>query len=125
VLDRVERQHDDSRVLIGDAAHPVGSGQGASMAIEDAVVLAQQVYRHDTVAAALAAFVQLRRDRLGKLAKMATKNQEAKLAGPLTARVRNLVMPLVFPRVYPKATGWLYDFEPGELPVSAGPAAAC
>ncbi|TDQ05476.1 FAD-dependent monooxygenase [Labedaea rhizosphaerae] len=114
VLDPVRRQHDGRRtVIIGDAAHPVGSGQGASMAIEDAVVLAQQLRRHGTVAEALAEYDRLRRDRLDKLAKMAARNRDAKLAGPVASRVRDVVMPLVFPRVYPKATNWLYDFEPG------------
>jgi len=40
-LGEVARWHDDRVVLVGDAAHPVGSGQGASMAIEDGVVLAR------------------------------------------------------------------------------------
>jgi 2-polyprenyl-6-methoxyphenol hydroxylase-like FAD-dependent oxidoreductase len=113
VLDPVRHQHDGRRtVLIGDAAHPVGAGQGASMAIEDAVVLAQQLQEQASVPAALTAYDRLRRDRLDKLAKMATRNRDAKLAGPVSARMRELVMPLVFPRVYPKATNWLYDFDP-------------
>jgi hypothetical protein len=33
----------------------------------------------------------------------------------VSAAARNLVMPLVFPRFYPKATSWLYDYDPGEL----------
>jgi 2-polyprenyl-6-methoxyphenol hydroxylase-like FAD-dependent oxidoreductase len=123
VLDPVPHQHDGRRtVLIGDAAHPVGSGQGASMAIEDAVVLAQQLREHGKVPAALAAFDRLRRDRLDKLAKMAARNRDAKLAGPFAARARDIVMPLIFPRVYPKATNWLYDFAP---PVSGDRASAC
>jgi salicylate hydroxylase len=27
-----------------------------------------------------------------------------------------MIMPHVFNRFYEKATGWLYDFEPGQLP---------
>ena len=45
VLAPVHRQHDGRVVLIGDAAHPVGAGQGASMALEDAVVLARELAR--------------------------------------------------------------------------------
>lgn len=120
VLDPVRRTHDDRTVVIGDAAHPVGSGQGASMAVEDAVVLAHQLQRHDNVPAALAAYDGLRRDRLDKLARMATRNRDAKLAGPVAAHARDLVMPLIFPRVYPKATRWLYDFVPDAVEDRAG-----
>ena len=35
VLAPVTRRHNGRTVLIGDAAHPVGAGQGASMAMED------------------------------------------------------------------------------------------
>lgn len=115
VLPEVRTQHDDRTVLIGDAAHPVGAGQGASMAIEDAVVLAWALATHP-VPAALQAFDGQRRDRLGKMARMATRNRDAKAAGPLARRMRDLVMAHVFPRFYPRATGWLYDYEVGELP---------
>ena len=37
-------------------------------------------------------------------------------AGPLAARLRDLVMPFTFTRFYEKATGWLYDYDPGQLP---------
>jgi len=30
-----------------------------------------------------------------------------------------MIMPHVFNRVYQKATGWLYDFDPGPLPAPA------
>ena len=43
VLKPVTRRHDGRIVLIGDAAHPVGAGQGASIALEDAVVLARHL----------------------------------------------------------------------------------
>ena len=43
VLAPVTRRDDGRTVLIGDAAHPVGAGQGASMAMEDAVVLAAEL----------------------------------------------------------------------------------
>jgi 2-polyprenyl-6-methoxyphenol hydroxylase-like FAD-dependent oxidoreductase len=115
VLAPVRRVHDDRTVLVGDAAHPVGSGQGASMAIEDAVVLARQLRASGSIAAALAAYDQVRRQRTGKLAKMAAANHDAKTAGPLAARMRNLVMPLFFARFYPRATAWLHQYDPGAL----------
>jgi 2-polyprenyl-6-methoxyphenol hydroxylase-like FAD-dependent oxidoreductase len=126
VLAPVRRQHNGRVVLIGDAAHPVGAGQGASMALEDAVVLARVLDGCDqelgsaNVAAALASFTAQRADRLGRMARSASRNREAKTAGPVAARIRDLVMPVMFNRMYERATGWLYDFDPGSLPTPGG-----
>ncbi len=115
VLAPVIRRHNDRTVLIGDAAHPVGAGQGASMAMEDAVVLAAELAAADGIPAGLAAFDRQRHPRSGKLAKIETANRDAKTAGPIASRIRELIMPHVFNRFYEKATGWLYDFDPGTL----------
>jgi salicylate hydroxylase len=117
VLAPVARRHDGRTVLTGDAAHPVGAGQGASMALEDAVALARELDAAAAVPAGLAALDRLRQPRSGKLAKTEAANRDAKTAGPVAARVRELVMPHVFNRFYEKATGWLYDYDPGTLPV--------
>ena len=58
VLAPVGTWRNDRIVLVGDAAHPVGAGQGAAMAIEDAVVLARQLATAGSPAAALAAYEQ-------------------------------------------------------------------
>jgi 2-polyprenyl-6-methoxyphenol hydroxylase-like FAD-dependent oxidoreductase len=52
-------------VLIGDAAHGATPhcGQGAAQAIEDGIVLAQELTRHDSVPAALDAFSARRYER--------------------------------------------------------------
>jgi FAD-dependent urate hydroxylase len=57
--------HNDSTVVIGDAAHAASpsTAQGASMALEDAVILAQCLRDRPSVPEALAAFEHLRRDR--------------------------------------------------------------
>ncbi|HLN71247.1 MAG TPA: hypothetical protein VK280_28755 [Streptosporangiaceae bacterium] len=52
----------------------------------------------------------------GKLAKMETSNRDAKTAGPIATRMREMIMPHTFNRFYEKATGWLYDFDPRTLP---------
>jgi 2-polyprenyl-6-methoxyphenol hydroxylase-like FAD-dependent oxidoreductase len=116
VLAPATRRHDGHTVLIGDAAHPVGAGQGASMAMEDAVVLARELAAEDTIPAALAAFDRQRHPRSGKLAKTEAANRDAKTAGPIATRMREMIMPHVFNRFYEKATGWLYDYDPGSLP---------
>ncbi|NRQ40640.1 salicylate 1-monooxygenase, partial [Nonomuraea sp. NN258] len=116
VLAPVARRHDGRTVLVGDAAHPVGAGQGASMALEDAIALARELAAAASVPAALASFDRLRHDRTGKLAKSAAANRDAKTAGPVAARLREIMMPFFFNRFYEKATGWLYDHNPGTLP---------
>jgi salicylate hydroxylase len=60
-----------------------------------------------------------RRGRTGELARMAAANRDSNTAGPISAAARNLVVPFVFPRFYPTATGWLYDYDPGELTPAA------
>lgn len=119
VLPATPRRHDERTVLIGDAVHPVGAGQGAAMALEDAVVLTQRLALGPSTPDALAAFDQVRQQRLKKMADSARRNRDAKTMGQLQARVRDVIMPVVYPRAYPAATNWLYDFEPGTLPAQA------
>ena len=116
VLAPVKRRHNGRLVLVGDAAYPVGAGQGASMAMEDAVALARELAAAPDIAAALAAFDLQRRPRSGKLAKTEAANRDAKVAGPIGTRMRELIMPHVFSRFFEKATAWLYDYDPGTLP---------
>jgi salicylate hydroxylase len=112
ILKPVTRRHDGGTVLVGDASHPVGAGQGASIAMEDALVLARHLNASQKVPEALQSFDRERQPRAGKLAAMESRNRDAKVAGPVTARMREIVMPHVFGRVFERATGWLYDFDP-------------
>lgn len=116
VMSQVSCRRSDRAVLIGDAAHPVGAGQGASMAIEDAVVLAGSLARTPSVPAALTAFDDARHERLVKMVRSATANRDAKTAGRVSAALRTVIMPITFSRFYEMATGWLYDYDPGSLP---------
>ncbi|KXX56635.1 MULTISPECIES: FAD-dependent oxidoreductase [unclassified Rhodococcus (in: high G+C Gram-positive bacteria)] len=111
--------HDERVVLVGDAAHPVGAGQGASMAIEDAVVLARVLAEAGSTGEGLAEYDRLRRARIGKMAKAARTNRDAKTSGPLARRLRDLVMPIAFGHFYEKATTWLYAHDLGTLPAQA------
>src|SRR4051812_19916262 len=78
------------------------------MAIEDAVVLADVLRRATGVEMGLGTYVERRRARTSKLMKMARASTNARTAGPLSARLREVTMPWIFPRMYPRATGWLY-----------------
>ncbi|GAB4055160.1 FAD-dependent monooxygenase [Catellatospora paridis] len=116
-LDPVATWHSDRTVLIGDAAHPVGAGQGASMALEDSLALAAALQAEPTVATALKAYDTERRPRIVKLLNTAEDNRRAKKAGPLKRQLQAAVMRLFLPLFYEKATAWLYSHEPSRLQV--------
>ena len=110
---RVPRWHRDRMIVIGDAAHATSpaSGQGASMALEDAVVLAQCLRDIPAVPDAFAAFVDRRRDRVERIVAEGNKWSNTKAAGPVARVVRDAMLPLVFKRMNAKgaANGWVYD----------------
>lgn len=70
-----DKLHHGTRVVIGDAAHPMlpFMAQGATMALEDAVVLARCL-ELSPVPDALARFTALRRDRVARVQRMSTRN---------------------------------------------------
>ncbi|WP_131785276.1 FAD-dependent oxidoreductase [Protofrankia symbiont of Coriaria ruscifolia] len=88
--------HDDRTVLIGDAAHATSpsSGQGASMAIEDAVVLGQCL-RDLPAPRAFARFEALRRPRVERVVAEGRKSSRLRSVGPVGRLARSLVLPLV------------------------------
>lgn len=62
--------HRGGVALLGDAAHAVSpsSGQGACLALEDALELARRLRDHDEAPEALAAYEHARRDRVERIA---------------------------------------------------------
>src|SRR5207245_2568621 len=86
-------------VIIGDAAHAAApsSGQGASMAFEDAVVLAKSLHETSDVEAALARYEAVRRPRVERVVEYGARFSGAK-AGTVSRIVRDLVLPFVFKR---------------------------
>jgi 2-polyprenyl-6-methoxyphenol hydroxylase-like FAD-dependent oxidoreductase len=99
-------------VVIGDAAHAPSpsSGQGASIALEDAVVLAQALRDCADVAPALAVYEQLRRRRVERVVAAGARSGSAKIPGPLARRIQERVLPLVFRyAVTDRSTAWMYD----------------
>jgi FAD-dependent urate hydroxylase len=103
--------HRDRMVVIGDAAHAASpsSGQGASMAIEDGLVLAKCLRDVSDTEAALAAYEQLRRARVERVVAQGRRNGSGKTPGPLGRVVRDLVLRLVLPRVTKgDPTAWIH-----------------
>jgi len=87
-------------MLIGDAAHAVTphSGQGASMALEDALVLAACLEAEATPEGAFGRFEALRRDRVEAAVRLGRQGGTPKKAqGWLARRMRDLVLPLFVP----------------------------
>jgi 2-polyprenyl-6-methoxyphenol hydroxylase-like FAD-dependent oxidoreductase len=103
-------------VLMGDAAHAVSphSGQGASMALEDAIVLAGHLRdRIDSPAEAFSRFETDRRSRVEKIVQMGRRsgNQKRPL-GPVGAWARDRFVSLALPSVMRLTAGSLYNYRP-------------
>jgi 2-polyprenyl-6-methoxyphenol hydroxylase-like FAD-dependent oxidoreductase len=83
-------------VLIGDAVHAPSpsSGQGASLAVEDAIQLARCLRDLPDLPAAFAGYERLRRARVEKVAARAARTNNAKALGPAAITVMRLLMPL-------------------------------
>ncbi|WP_133905391.1 FAD-dependent oxidoreductase [Actinophytocola oryzae] len=100
--------HRDRMVVIGDAAHATSpaSGQGASMAIEDAVTLARCLRDGADVPDAFARYESLRRTRVERVVAQGKRNGDGKSLGPVMRRV----LPLFFKLYRPseKSMDWLY-----------------
>jgi 2-polyprenyl-6-methoxyphenol hydroxylase-like FAD-dependent oxidoreductase len=99
-------------VLVGDAAHAPSptSGQGASMAAEDAVVLAKCLRDLPDLGGALAAYERLRRRRTERIVAHGARSGSAKTPGPVGRVLRDLALPLVFKLfVTDRSLAWIYD----------------
>jgi 2-polyprenyl-6-methoxyphenol hydroxylase-like FAD-dependent oxidoreductase len=106
--------HRGPMVVVGDAAHATSpaSGQGASMAIEDAVVLARCLRDIAPVPAALAAFEGRRRARVERVVAAGARSSNQKAPGRFGRVVRDLMMPLFLRRVAGRGNAslrWMYD----------------
>jgi FAD-dependent urate hydroxylase len=89
--------HRGRMVVIGDAAHAPTptSGQGASLAVEDAVVVAKCLRDLPDAQQAFARFEALRRPRVERIIKVAARINSNKTARPLTRVVRDAILPVI------------------------------
>jgi FAD-dependent urate hydroxylase len=116
-LPRVPVWRDDRTILIGDAAHAVSpsSGQGASMAIEDAVALGRCLRARTDIAGALADYEHLRRRRVEKVVAYGRRSGSTKTAGPVGAAVRDALTPLIMRMLHRKGDpqAWIFEHRIG------------
>jgi FAD-dependent urate hydroxylase len=105
---KVPTWHRDRMIIIGDAAHATSpaSGQGASMAIEDAVTLAMSLRDAESVPDAFTRYESLRRRRVERVVAQGKRNGDGKSLGPV---MRHL-LPLFFKLYKPGEAGmnWMY-----------------
>ncbi|MFC7534439.1 FAD-dependent oxidoreductase [Actinoplanes sp. GCM10030250] len=120
-LRRVRTWRNSRVVLVGDAAHAVApsSGQGASMALEDAVVLGHSLRQRGELGAALAEYEAVRRPRVEKVVAYGRRSSSGKVLGPVGAAMRDAVLPMVMRRLHRKGDPQAWIFE-HRLPALAG-----
>lgn len=103
----VPRWHQKSAVLVGDAAHGTlpTMAQGATMAMEDALVLAESLRGHSEIPAALQAYEERRKSRAQWVQHQSLKRMGlARLTAPPLVFLRNQLMKVLGPKVL--ASGW-------------------
>jgi 2-polyprenyl-6-methoxyphenol hydroxylase-like FAD-dependent oxidoreductase len=104
--------HRGTVCLIGDAAHAVGPhvGQGASLALEDAFVLAKCLRDVPDATQAFSTFERIRRGRVESILRQSRRTGQQKApTGWLGRRIRDLVLP-IFLKSGARAAHELYGY---------------
>jgi 2-polyprenyl-6-methoxyphenol hydroxylase-like FAD-dependent oxidoreductase len=101
--------------IIGDAAHATSphAGQGASLAIEDALVLARCLRNLGDAALAFPRFDALRRERVEKVVKFARQMGHNKTnSSRIGLKLRDATLPFVLKHfATPEARAWIYTYK--------------
>jgi 2-polyprenyl-6-methoxyphenol hydroxylase-like FAD-dependent oxidoreductase len=111
-LPSVPTWHRAPLVIIGDAAHAPSpsSGQGASMALEDGVVLAKCLREASSIQKAFTAFERMRRGRVERIVAQGARSSSSKAAGPVGRVLRDLLLPFVFRHLVTETSqAWIYE----------------
>ncbi|WP_028609821.1 FAD-dependent oxidoreductase [Paenibacillus harenae] len=106
--------HQGSVVLIGDAVHATSpsAGQGASLALEDAMVLAKCLRDNPHSPQAFASFQQLRKERVERIVQYSRRIGQRKHAtNPVQVFFRDLMLPLFLKSAKKQSHTWLYDYR--------------
>ncbi|NOT74918.1 MAG: FAD-dependent monooxygenase [Cyclobacteriaceae bacterium] len=99
--------------LIGDAAHATAPhiGQGASLALEDTLVLANFLHKYYDVSNAFHQFQELRQSRVEKIVQQARKVGDTKTApNKFQQFFRDLLLP-IFLKSEAKKMDWVYSYK--------------
>jgi FAD-dependent urate hydroxylase len=113
-LPKVPTWHRGTMIVIGDAAHATSpsAGQGASMAIEDAVVLARCLRDLPDTTQAFAVYERLRRRRVERIVAHGARTSNSKAAGPVARVIRDMMMPMILKRVANGGSlAWMHDYH--------------
>lgn len=107
--------HKGPAVLIGDAMHATSpsSGQGASMAIEDALVLAKCLRDIPNAETAFTAYERLRRERVEKVVAYSRRIGQSKaISNPVARWLRDQIMPYALKHfANSDSHAWLYSYH--------------
>eukprot|EP01112_Ceratiomyxa_fruticulosa_P017254 TRINITY_DN5343_c0_g1_i1.p1 TRINITY_DN5343_c0_g1~~TRINITY_DN5343_c0_g1_i1.p1 ORF type:complete len:418 (-),score=78.94 TRINITY_DN5343_c0_g1_i1:35-1288(-) len=93
----LQKWHKGIVCMIGDAAHAVAphGGQGASMALEDAIVLAQCLRDYEDIELAFEKFQNARYERVTSIARQARRSGSSKTSSSWLGRViRDFLLPI-------------------------------
>jgi 2-polyprenyl-6-methoxyphenol hydroxylase-like FAD-dependent oxidoreductase len=110
-LGHVPVWHRDRMVIIGDAAHAPApsSGQGASLAMEDGVVLAMALRDASTIDEGLVAYERARRDRVERVVAHGARSSSAKIPGTVGRIARDLFLRVAFRYlITERGLAWMY-----------------
>jgi 2-polyprenyl-6-methoxyphenol hydroxylase-like FAD-dependent oxidoreductase len=123
-LGHVPTWHRDRMIVIGDAAHAPApsSGQGASMAMEDGVVLAMALRDASSVEEGFAAYERARRERVERIVAYGARSSSAKIPGRIGRVARDVFLRVAFRYlVTERSVAWMYGHRiDWDAPVPAG-----
>jgi salicylate hydroxylase len=108
-------QWTDGRIaLLGDAAHPILPflAQGAVMALEDAVVMADCVAKHPDLEVAFKAYEKRRQARTHRVGRASERNGKIYHLARPAATVRNAVLRAMPPDTLLSRFDWIYGWRP-------------
>lgn len=109
----LEQWHQGNVCLIGDAAHATAPhiGQGASLALEDTLVLAQCIRDFADLPTAFARFQSLRKARVQAIIQQARKVGDSKtVPNRIQQFFRDLMLPL-FVKLEARKMDWIYGYQ--------------
>jgi len=119
MLPSIPNWHRGRKVLVGDAVHAPSSssGQGASLAAESAIQLAQCLRDLPDMTMAFTAYEQLRRPRVEKIAAAAAKTNNKKASGPMAKAMMRVLMPIAMKtffkpeKIFGSSHGYRIDWD--------------